>query len=121
MVLLDSNTVIYSLLPEHQKVRNFFIDKAMACSIVSKIEVLGYHQLSQDETAAFYHFFENINILPLTSEIAAIAIDLRSQRKMTLGDSIIAATALLYKIELITANIKDFSRIEGLNVTNPLI
>jgi len=41
-------------------------------------------------------------------------------KKMTLGDSLIAATALVQKAELITRNTVDFSGIPGLKVLNPL-
>jgi predicted nucleic acid-binding protein len=67
MHLLDSNILIYALLPEHQKLRDFLKQKELSCSIVSKIEVMGYHKLTRKEKATFQNLFENINILPLTS------------------------------------------------------
>ncbi len=39
---------------------------------------------------------------------------------MTLGDAIIAATALVRGYELWTANTEDFSHVEGLRLKNPL-
>jgi predicted nucleic acid-binding protein len=39
---------------------------------------------------------------------------------MSLGDSIIAATALEHGLSLWTANIDDFTHIEGLDLFNPL-
>ncbi len=121
MLLLDSNILIYALLPKHQKLRDFLRQKEWACSIVSKIEVLGYNKFTNDELAAFHSLFDNVNILPLTSEIADTAIRLRQTKKMSLGDSIIAATSLAYHAELLTANTKDFDWIENLNFRNPLI
>ena len=38
---------------------------------------------------------------------------------MTLGDSLIAATALVWDHELVTRNTEDFAWIEGLRVINP--
>jgi predicted nucleic acid-binding protein len=35
------------------------------------------------------------------------------------GDAIIAATAIVNKLTIITRNIKDFEKIEGLEVINP--
>ena len=121
MHILDSNILIYALLPDHQMLRDFLRQKESACSIVSKIEVLGYHKLTHEEIAAFQSLFDYINILPLTSEITETAIKLRQAKKMSLGDSIIAATSLIYHAELLTANIKDFLGIQNLNFTNPLI
>ena len=45
---------------------------------------------------------------------------LRQQRKMSVGDSIIAATALLNGLTLVTANIADFRWIENIKLMNPL-
>ena len=50
----------------------------------------------------------------MSDEIAEIAIQLRQKKKMTLGDSIIAATAIHKNIPLLTNNIKDFKHIENL-------
>lgn len=121
MLLLDSNILIYALLPDKQQLRDFLQQRESACSIVSHIEVMGYHKLTNVEKVAFNSIFENINILPLNSKIAAVAISLRQAKKMTLGDAIIAATALVHEAEFLTANTKDFDWIKNLNLTNPLI
>lgn len=39
---------------------------------------------------------------------------------MSLGDALVAGTALAYELTLITRNVDDFSRIEGLSILNPL-
>ncbi len=38
---------------------------------------------------------------------------------MTLGDSIIAATAIAYQKQLVTRNLDDFENVEGLSIYNP--
>ncbi|MCA9349486.1 hypothetical protein KC853_00385 [Candidatus Saccharibacteria bacterium] len=48
------------------------------------------------------------------------SIRLRQRYNLSLGDAIIAATALTYQLQLWTANIKDFQSVEGLNLYNPL-
>lgn len=45
---------------------------------------------------------------------------LRQNKKMSLGDSLIAATALSLGIELVSRNTADFTGIQGLTVHNPL-
>ncbi|WP_198675460.1 PIN domain-containing protein [Pleomorphovibrio marinus] len=45
-----------------------------------------------------------------------VAIDFLDNK---LPDEIIAATALTYDLTLLTRNIGDFKKIEGLKVTNP--
>ncbi|WP_460984878.1 PIN domain-containing protein [Spirosoma fluminis] len=48
------------------------------------------------------------------------ATELRKQQKMSLGDCLIAATALLNGLDLYTNNTNDFTHISGLTVINPL-
>jgi len=41
-------------------------------------------------------------------------------RKLKLGDALIAATALVHDLELVTHNLADFSWITGLRVVDPM-
>lgn len=117
-MLLDSNIIIYSVQPEYQIILEFLSSKEdnLSISIVSKIEVLGYHDLSEFVKENLQLFFSEIPIINLSDEIAEIAIQLRQKKKMTLGDSIIAATAIHKNIPLLTNNIKDFKHIENLEL-----
>lgn len=55
---------------------------------------------------------------PLDDEIIVGAIALRQQKKMSLGDAIIAATALFYGVPLVTRNTDDFEHIAALQLIN---
>ena len=57
--------------------------------------------------------------LPLNSSIVHRAIDLRRQRKMSLADAMIASTALIHHVALITRNEDDFADIPELELINP--
>jgi toxin FitB len=120
MRLLDSNILIYALQPRHNNLRIFLTDKDNAVSIVSKIEVMGFKGLSLDERNYLEIVFENLTVLSLTSEIAEQATQLKLQKKMSLGDSIIGATALFYDIELVTHNFDDFKSIKALRLHDPV-
>ena len=48
------------------------------------------------------------------------AVALRQSRKLSLGDALIAATALVFNHELLTHNLKDFAGIPGLVVIDPV-
>jgi predicted nucleic acid-binding protein len=52
--------------------------------------------------------------------VANRAIALRQARKMSLGDAIIAATALVHQLALVTRNVTDFDHIAGLTLQDPL-
>ena len=66
---------------------------------------------------------ENISIIPVDEEIAKQAAkiyqNLKSENKLIeFRDILIAATAIVNDLELITINEKHFSRIENLNIKN---
>ena len=119
-MILDSNIIIYSTQPENEFLREFIAENSPSVSAVSYVEVLGYHGLSDEEKELFEDFFDSTEILPISEEVIAKAIELRQKKKMTLGDSLIAATALVNKLVLITNNTKDFDWIEELEIINPL-
>ena len=48
------------------------------------------------------------------------SITLKQQKKLSLGDAIIAATAISENLSLLTANTKDFKHIEELELIDPM-
>jgi predicted nucleic acid-binding protein len=101
-------------------VRRFIAEHESYLSVVSEIEVLGYHKLATEHRQKLEKLFEIAMIIPITEDIVETAITLRQQRKMSLGDSIIAATAVVHGMTLATANIHDFEWIENLQLINPV-
>ena len=91
-----------------------------AISAISYVEVLGYHQLTAADKEDFIEFFETARIISVSQPVLEQAVALRQQRRISLGDSIIAATTLLNGLTLVTANIADFRWIENIKLTNPL-
>ena len=121
-ILLDSNIIIYAAEPGYDALRRFIVKHDLAVvSVISKVEVLGYHALGLEDWNKFKAIFQALSVLPLSDEIFDQAIVLRQQKKMSLGDALIAATALVRHIKLATANVKDFKWIEELELVNPLI
>jgi predicted nucleic acid-binding protein len=118
-MLIDSNIIIYAARPEHADLRDFVAAHAPAVSAVSFVEVLGYHELSEAEVSLFRLFFATASILPIDQDVLDEAVRLRQERKMSLGDALVAATALVYRFPLVTHNVADFSWIDGLAVIDP--
>jgi len=58
--------------------------------------------------------------VPLNAALIHTAVQLRQLKKTSLGDAIIAATALENNCVLWTANVEDFVHIDGLRLRNPL-
>ena len=119
-MLLDSNLLIYAAKPEYRHLLDFMQGQPISVSAISKVEVLGYPLLTNEERRCFEGFFREFVVLPISDEIIDAAIGLRQQRKMPLGDSIVAATALCHGLTLVTRNVQDFSGIEGLRLLNPV-
>jgi predicted nucleic acid-binding protein len=118
-MLLDSNIIIYAAQPDHGELRRFIAEHSPAVSAVSLVEVLGYHKLTEADRVALESFFAAATLLPITDDVLANAVRLRQSRKMTLGDSLIAGTALGFSRTLVTRNVDDFVWISGLQLHNP--
>lgn len=119
-MLADSNIIIYAAQSDDLNWRQFFREYQVAASIVSYIEALGYQSLPEEERLILEEIFRIIALLPLTPEIAAQAVELRQQRRIGLGDAIIAATALEHDLTLMTRNTRDFRQITNLRLINPI-
>lgn len=119
-MILDNNIIIYSTKPEYDFLREFIAENSPLVSAVSYVEVLGYHKLADEEKELLEEFFDSTQILPISKEVITKAIELRQLKKMTLGDALIAATALVNNLVLVTNNTTDFVWIDELKLFNPL-
>jgi hypothetical protein len=119
-MLLDSNIIIYAAQAEHATLRQFIADHAPAVSVISYIEALGYHRLSEEERQFLERFFQATEVLPLSDAVAQWAIRLRQRRRMTLGDAIVAGTAVEHGRVLVTHNTDDFRWISEIKLLDPL-
>lgn len=119
-MMLDSNLIIYAARPEYPGLRRLIATRSPAVSTISVVEVLGYHKLSEGDRRHFEVFFAAAEVLPISDAVVARAVSLRQARKMSLGDALVAATALVFGRELLTRNVKDFAGVPGLVVVDPL-
>ena len=93
-MLADSNILIYATKPEHHAVRQWLIETLPKVSVISKVEILGYHKLNSDEKLALTDLLSSMELIYLTPSSYEIAIQLRQQRKLTLGDALTLPLAL---------------------------
>ncbi len=119
MRLLDSNIVIYAAQPEHGWLRAEILAQPFAVSQAARIEVLGWHKLTLPDKTDLETFLAAGLILSITDPIADRAITLRQAHNLSLGDALIAATALEHNLELSTRNTDDFKHIPGMKWYNP--
>jgi hypothetical protein len=88
--------------------------------VISYIEVLGYHRLSEEGHQFLERFFQAAEVLPLSDAVVQWAIRLRHRRRMALGDAIVAGTALAHGRILVTHNTDDFRWITEITLCDPL-
>lgn len=119
-MLLDSNIIIYGTETEYPELIDFLKNTRLFVSHISRVEVLGYHRLSDANLVKLTAFFDLFEVIPIESNVIDEAIALRQRRRMSLGDAIIAGTAVVYDKTLVTRNVRDFQWIEGLKLYNPI-
>jgi toxin FitB len=120
MKLFDSNLVIYAAKPYYASLRPLLLDGDSCVSIITKLEALGFHNLTMDDKIYLEGVFNAMPVITIDNAVIERAILFRQAKKMSVGDAIIAATALLNGCDLYTNNVKDFTHITGLTVINPL-
>ena len=120
--LIDTNAVIDYLgnkfVTSSMDFMNTIIDAVPNVSVVTKIEVLGFNAPEQ-HNQLLVNFINDATVFDLTDNIVEASIEIRKKHKTKLPDAIIAATALVYDLVLITRNISDFKNIDGLKVIDP--
>jgi len=120
MILLDSNIIIYSALPEYDYLHEFYGKRNSFASEISLLEVLGFSRITKEQEAFFSTIFSFIQVLPITSEIIEQAISFRKRYNLSIGDAIIASTAFVNDLTLLTNNVADYKKIKEITLKNPI-
>lgn len=120
--LIDSNAVIDFLsgkLPEKGlSFMNQVINDIPNLSVITKIEVLGY-KTTPPVFKLLTDFFNDSTVVGISDDIVEQTIEIRRNHKIKTPDAIIAATAIVSNYALITRNVKDFTKIVGLDLVCP--
>jgi predicted nucleic acid-binding protein len=120
--LIDTNVVIDYLgqkLPvSGMNFMNTIIDNIPNVSVVTKIEVLGFNTPAE-HYQLLTQFMEDATVMDLSSDVVDASIEVRKNHKTKLPDAIIAATAIVYGLVVISRNVSDFKNITGIQVIDP--
>jgi len=121
--LIDNNVISdYFSASFPEKIMSFIsdvIDQIPNISIITEIEALSWHAPDEIYETIIKEFIENANVLPLSKEVATACVKIRRSKKIKTPDAIIAATAIVHNLTLITSD-NDFNNIQNLRVLNPL-
>jgi len=120
---LDTNIFIY-FMQDVPEVESFFDDRITSESIVyysfiTRLELLGLPQIIDEVTEKIDLFLDEFYRIDYNLNIEEYVVKIRKDHKIKIPDSIIAASAIYTNSTLITRNVKDFRKIEGLELLNP--
>jgi predicted nucleic acid-binding protein len=118
--LIDTNIVskyLSGLLPvKGELLLDTVVDSIPQLSVITQIELLSWRSGFEGRVGEFVN--DSI-IFALTPEVVEACIKLRRERKMRTPDAIIAATAIVSDLILLTDNEIDFLGVHRLEVINP--
>ena len=108
--LLDTNIII-GMYQKSDAVMTLMQDKQIgisqcACSLITRIELLSFPGITANEEQAITSLLNRMAHLGITLAVEELAIQFRRQHQTKLPDSIIAATAQAYDVELLTLDKK---------------
>ena len=106
MFTLDTNILI-GYLNDDRKVAEQLLawkkaGKIFFISVITEVEILSFPNLTQEEMAQIQRFLLEFTIIPLDTQLAQMAAEVRRNYKIKLGDSVILATAKLTNSVLVT-------------------
>lgn len=120
--LIDSNSAIDYLGGKLSTPGMIFmpgvVNAGPVVSVITKIEVLGYSAPPED-ASLLREFMSTASVLGLSEAVVDETIDIRKAHRIKTPDAVIAATARLLGLTLITRNTSDFKQINGLKLVNP--
>ena len=118
--LIDTNAIIdffNGKLPSQGRQLLSTIEPAI--SIITRIELFSSSKINQQELQQLQRFVDIALIHSINLQVAIETIEIRKKYKIKLPDAIIAATAIVYNLKLVTRNVSDFDKISNLELINP--
>jgi len=120
--LLDTNFVINYFKgifsDDAAKFTDSVINDLTYVSVITRMELLFWQSLKPKDEEVIKEFIFDSTVFSLEENIITKTILLRRTNKIKLPDAIIAATAIVHNLQLITHNLKDFKNIPELIVVD---
>ena len=109
----DTNALIYLLNGNSCMLP--FLNKNLAFSVISEMELLSFSGITEEEENNIKALLNDCEEIFLLKDVKDKAIELRKKYKIKLPDAIVAASAIVSNLPLITAD-KGFNQIQELNL-----
>lgn len=111
--LADTNFLIH--LNQGNPIVEPFLDYEFGVSFITEIEMLGSFSISKTKKLQLNNILKDCQILEMNTQIKETCIKIKQQYKLKIPDAIIAATAIVFKIPLITSD-RDFEKIKEIDL-----
>ena len=121
--LIDTNVFTKYIQDELSEKGNELIDgilNSFSCqiSVITRIELLSWNT-NQETIDLIEEFIEMSKEFGLTEEIITKTAEMRKNIKIKLPDAVIATTAIVNNLILVSDNDRDFGKIPHLRYVNP--
>jgi predicted nucleic acid-binding protein len=122
--LWDTNIAIYYLQQQFPLRAEKFIDEVIdqekpCISAITEIELLCWKTINNKDLTTLQGFIKECLVIELEQTIKLKTAEIRKQYHIKLPDAIIAATAIIYNLTLLTRNLSDFKKISQIQVFDP--
>jgi predicted nucleic acid-binding protein len=122
--LWDTNTAIYYLQQQFPPGAEKFMDDLVkdqqpVISAITEIELLCWKTATEKDLEVLHNFINDALVIELEQAIKLQTAEIRKAHRIKLPDAIIAATALVYDLTLLSRNTSDFSGINGIKIISP--
>ena len=123
--LWDTNAVIYYLQKnftdnEQERMNDIINNYQPAISSISQIELLCWRSATENYTIILNNFISDSIIFELDTEVKLKTVEIRKMYGVKLADAIIAATAVVMDLTLITNDARGFKKIPVLKLFNAI-
>ena len=122
--LIDTSAVIKYLSNVLPKKGATFVDQIVdgqcTISFISEIELQVWESPKKEDILVFLDFIKASDIIIVNHDIIQKTIEIRKKFRLKLPDAVIAATAMVYGLTLISDNDKDFVKVAGMKYVNPM-
>jgi len=114
---MDSNVIIDYLGDKLPAKSTLLIERLpIIISVITRIEIIGWYKATDQQIDKLTSFCSRAFIYPLNEEIILQTINIRQKHKIKLPDAIIAATAIMNKLTLITHDVDDYSFVKDIEI-----
>lgn len=119
-ILLDTNAVIYFLEGRSRIAEHVLLAESIYFSVITEIELLSAAHLTPDESATIREFLGRCRRVELTPDVVDQTIAIRRNERIRTPDAIVAASAIVLDVPLMTAD-RQFSRISDLKIITDIL